>query len=220
MQHIDADLNAVFPVVTERVTRKEKDKETGDEKEIHEEVVRIWAYHSPISKAVFDANYRLLASTKAAMASKGSHYLMSAGPRIAALTFRDEGLRDAESRGRFDDDGRPKSDEVKAFFAEIKRLTTILCPGANGWVMLPVDAAIASGKIDSEDWEEVEAAIVFFCCHWSMAKKADRKRIAQVTASLLNASITSSMLSEYLVSLPRSTQAETSARPVASSVPS
>ncbi len=212
--HIDESLNAVFPALTERVIKQVNGKD------VPEDVVTIWAYHTPISRAVFDANYRILAATKAAMASKGAHYLMSAGPRIAALTFRDEGLRDAEARGRFDDDGKPKDDDVKAFFAELKRLTTILCPTANGWDMLPVDAAISGGKIDAEDWEEVESAIVFFCCHWSMARKADRRRIAQATASLLNASITPSPLSEYIASLPKSTQGVTSAKPVASSVPS
>ncbi|MDP9651711.1 hypothetical protein [Paraburkholderia caledonica] len=212
--HIDESLNAVFPVVTERITKKVEGKD------VHEDIVTVWAYHSPISRAVFDANYRTLAATKAAMSSKGPHYLMSAGPRIAALTFRDEGVRDAEARGKFDDEGNPKDDDVTAFFAEIKRLTTILCPGQNGWDMLPVDAAIAGGRIDKEDWEEVESAIVFFCCHWSMAKKSDRKRIAQATASLLSASITPSPLSEYVGSLQKLTPGATSAKPAASLVPS
>ncbi|WP_430229713.1 hypothetical protein [Paraburkholderia tropica] len=219
MATIDDNINVVFPVITERVTRKEKDDD-GKEKDVYEDVVRIHAFHTPVSKAVFDQNFCLLASTKAAMEGKGRQYLMSAGPRIAALTLRDEGRKDAESRGNVDDNGNPNEDDVRAFFAEIKRLTTILCPGQTGWEMLPVDLAISGGKIDAEDWEEVESAIVFFTCHYSMAKKADRKRIAQATATFLRASTTHSPLSAYLASLPNSTPAETSAPKAASSVPS
>jgi hypothetical protein len=217
---VDESFNVIFPVVTERVVRKEKDKVTGEEKDVAENIVRIHAFHTPISKAVFDQNFALLASTKATLENKGRQYLMSAGPRVAALTLRDEGLRDAESRGNVDDRGNPKDDEVKAFFAELRRLTTILCPGAAGWEMLPVDLAISGGKIDAEEWEEVEAAIVFFCCHWSMAKKVDRQRIGQSTASFLKASTTPSPLSVWVASLPSSTVAATSAVKAASSVPS
>jgi hypothetical protein len=217
--HIDENFNVVFPVVTERVTRKEKDAE-GKDKDVHEDIVRVYAFHTPISKAVFDQNFGLLASTKATLESKGRQYLMSAGPRVAALTLRDEGLRDAEARGRVDDNGNPKDDEIKAFFAELKRLTMVLCPGPSGWEMIPADLAISGGKIDAEDYEELEAAQVFFTCHYSMAKKADRKRIGQATASYLKASITSSALSEYIGSLPNLTQGATSGARAASSVPS
>lgn len=211
---IDENMNVVFPVVTDRVITK------VDGKDKTEDVVRIYAYHTPISRAVFDANFRLLAATKSALASKGAHYLMSSGPRIAALTLQDEGQRDAESRGKYDDNGNVKDDETKAFIAELKRLTTILCPGANGWDMLPVDTAIGSGKIDEEDWQEAFSSIVFFTCHSSMAKKVDRQRVSQATASMLNASITRSPLSEFLASLPTSTPAAPSAPKVVSSVPS
>ena len=219
MAVFDENLNVIFPVITERITKKIKG-EDGKEKDIHEDIVRVHAFHAPISKPVFDLNFRILAATKSALASRGAHYLMSSGPRIATLTLRDEGLRDAESRGRFDDDGKPKDDETRAFLAELKRLTTILCPGVNGWDMLPVDTAIATGKIDEEDWQETEASIVFFTCQRSMSKKVDRERIAKATASLLNASITSSPLSEYVASLQKSTLAHTSAPRVASSDPS
>lgn len=216
---LDENLNVVVPVVTERVTRKEKDAD-GKEKEVTEEVVKVYAFHTPISKAVFDANFRILAATKSALESKGTQYLMSAGPRIAALTLRDEGLRDAESRGNVDDNGRPKANEVEALFAEFRRLTMVLCSSPRGWDMVPVDQAIAGGVIDFEDWEEAEAALVFFTCHYSMAKKASRARIAQATVSLLRASTTPLSLSEYLDSLPRSTPAAISGAKAESSVPS
>lgn len=210
---IDEKRHLVIPIVTEKVTKK------VDGKDVVEDVVRVYAFHSPVSREVFEANYRILAATKSALASKGSHYLMSSGPRIAALTLKDEGQKDAASRGSFDKDGNIVDEETSAFFAEIKRLTMVLCAGANGWDMLPIDTAISAGKIDSEDWEEAIASVVFFTCNYAMARKVDREAAARATASLLGASITSSSITEFLGSLPSSTQAEHT-RPAASSIPS
>jgi len=199
---IDEKRNLALPVVTEKVTKKVEGKD------VTEDVVRVWAFHSPVSREVFEANYRILAATKSALASKGSHYLMSSGPRIAALTLKDEGRRDAADRGSFDKDGNVVDGETAAFFEEIKRLTMVLCAGAHGWDMLPIETAISSGKIDAEDWEEVASSIVFFCCHYAMARKADRETTAKATASLLGASISSSSITEFKDSLPNSTPVE------------
>lgn len=210
---IDERRNLVLPIVTEKVTKK------VDGKDVTEDVVRVYAFHTPVSRAVFEQHYRTLAATKSALAAKGSHYLMSSGPRIAALTLKDEGRKDAADRGSFDKDGNIVDEETTAFFLELKRLTMVLCPGANGWDMLPVDTAISSGKIDSEDWEEVASSIVFFCCHYAMARKADRETTARATASVVGASITSSSITEFLGSLPNSTPAAPM-KPAASSIPS
>jgi hypothetical protein len=210
---IDEKRHLTLPIVTEKVTKK------IDGRDVVEDVVKVWAFHSPISREVFEQHYRVLSATKSALATKGSHYLMSSGPRIAALTLRDEGRKDAAARGSFDEQGNVQDDETPAFFAELKRLTMVLCPGAHGWDMLPVDTAIAGGKIDSEDWEEVASSIVFFCCHYAMARKADRETTARATASLLGASITSSAPTEFVASLPNSTLAEPT-RQAVSSIPS
>lgn len=210
---INEKRNLALPIVTENVTKKVEGKD------VTESVVRVWAFHSPVSREVFEANYRILAATKSALASKGPHYLMSSGPRIAALTLRDEGLKDAAARGSFDKDGNVVDEETSAFFAEIKRLTMVLCAGTNGWEMLPIEAAISSGKIDAEDWGEAESTLVFFTCNYAMAKKADRETAARATASLLGASITSSSITEYLASLQTSTPAEPT-RTAQSSIPS
>lgn len=210
---INEKRNLALPIVTENVTRKVEGKD------VTESVVRVWAFHSPVSREVFEANYRILAATKSALASKGSHYLMTSGPRIAALTLKDEGRKDAAERGSFDKDGNIADEETPAFFEEIKRLTMVLCAGATGWDMLPIETAISAGKIDFEDWEEVASSIVFFCCHYAMARKADRETTARATASLLGASITSSSITEYLASLQTSMPAEPT-RTGQSSIPS
>ncbi|WP_244438768.1 hypothetical protein [Paraburkholderia dilworthii] len=218
---IDENRNLVLPVVTEKITRKVTKKVDGKDvtEEVTEDVVRIHAFHTPVSRAVFEQHYRVLAATKASLSSKGAHYLMGSGPRIAALTLKDEGRKEAISLGMIDERGNVNDDETDALFAEFKRLTTILCPGPNGWDMLPVETAISSGKIDAEDWEETVAAVTFFTCHYAMAKKADRATAANGTASFLGASITSSTPTEFLASLPTLTQdAPTTKTP--SSIPS
>ncbi len=171
----------------------------------------IHAYHSPISREVFEANYRVLAATKSSLTAKGVHFLMDTGPRIASLTLRDEGKKDAADRGELDARGNPLDGGASALEAEIKRLTTILAPSPTGWKNLPVDIAIAQGVIDAEEWDEAASGIAFFTCHFAMAPRANRKRIADATASVLQGSITSSSLSEFVASLPRLTPEESSA---------
>jgi len=199
---INEAMNLVVPVVSD---------ETG---------VKVWAYHTPISRQVFETNYRVLAATKASLMSKGGIYMMDSGPRIAALTLLDEGMRDAEARGRVDKDGRVIDEETPALMAEIRRLTMVLVPGPGGWDLLPIESAVAAGKIDAEDQAETESAIVFFTCICALASKAERKKQASSTASLLTGSITSLSPMEFADSLPNSMKAAPSAQLVVSSVPS
>ena len=113
----------------------------------------VQAFHIPISRDVFEQNFKIIAATKASMFSAGSARAASVGMTIAALTLRDEGATLAGGNG----DGG-----ASALLAEIKRLTTILAPTESGFEQLPVDIAIKQGIIDAEDWREVEAQLVFF----------------------------------------------------------
>lgn len=166
------------------------------------------AFHVPLSREVFEANYRILAATKAALSSKGIYYQMDAGPRIAALTLLDEARKDAEERGNTDDAGQGRDTAGRAILGEIKRLTTIICEGTAGFDPLPVEAAISAGHIDADDWREAESALVFFTCLYSLAPKAAKTKTAEAVASILPGSITASSLSEYASSLQNSTTAE------------
>jgi hypothetical protein len=196
---IDEQRRLVLPIVIDTITNK------AEGKDITESVVHVHAYHVPISKAVYEQNFRILAATRSALASKGQHYLMGSGPRIAALTLKDEGYKDAVVRGMIDDNGKIVDEETPALLAEIKRLTSILCASPNGWDLLPVDVAIQQGKIDEEDWDEAESAIVFFTCHVSMAKKSGRAKAADLMAGLLSGSTTSLPPMEFVGSLPKLT---------------
>lgn len=190
---INSDLNIVVPIRTD---------EKGN--------VLIHGYHTPISRAVFEANYRILAATKSALASKGIHYQMDAGPRIAGLVLKDEAAKDAREVGNVDAEGKPDITGALALLADIKRLTMILIPTVEGWVYKPVDVAIANDFIDDEEWREVESAIVFFTAHYSLAKMSERAAMGRATASVLNAQSTSLSVTEFASSLQMLTNADAS----------
>jgi len=171
------------------------------------------AFHTPISREVFEANYRILAATKASLASKGLHYQAVTGPQIAALALKEEGRKEAEAH---DADGDAGATQL---LEEMKRLTVVLAPGDQGWDKLPVEAAINADVIDKEDWEEVAAQLVFFTCHYWLTKKSDRRGMMDTTASLLDASVTHFTVTDYCDSLRTSTKDADSTRKT-SSVPS
>ncbi len=180
---IDGDLNLVLPVGELKV------------------------YHTPISRQVFEANYKALAVTRVELAGHGLDFQMDAGPRIAALTLMDELRKSGDE------------EKGKAFMTELSRLSMILIPAEQGWEMKPVSVAISSGKLDAEEWREVESAIVFFTAHYSMAKKSERVKMMDAVASLLMGSSTSLACSDFVASLPKPTTDGTIAAQVVSSVP-
>ena len=167
----------------------------------------ISGYHTPVSREVYEANFRALSATKAALFSKGKNYAGEVGPQIAALMFRDEAKRDAEDRGDVSPEGVPNDAGAVAFMGELRRLTLVLAPGANGWEHLPVDVAIARNLIDAEDWREAESGLVFFTCLYSICPRATRQKMALGIAGLLGAAVTSFSPMEYVDSLRTSTQA-------------
>ncbi|MFM0503966.1 hypothetical protein [Paraburkholderia caffeinilytica] len=176
------------------------------------------AYHTPISRQVYEMHYSVINAVKAALSRKGIHYQMGSGPRIANLVLKDEGEKDAAERESFDAKGAVIDDRTPVLLAEIRRLTMLLAPGANGYELIPVDAAISQGKIDEEDWSELEAALVFFTCHAMTARKANRLNIAAATASVLSGSITALSPTAFAASLQTSMKVEPTPK-TASSLP-
>lgn len=164
----------------------------------------VWAYHTPITTEVFQANYRIIAETNARIWGKGLKYAATAGARIAALTLRDVSKADAEE---FD-----TADHGPALLGEIKRLTIVLAPaeGGVGFQPYPVDLAIQRKIIDADDWSEVESAIVFFTVGYAMSKRAARTQFCELISSRIGGSTTSLPPMEFAASLLISTQAETS----------
>jgi len=184
---INGDLRLVIPL---------RAAENGD--------VLAWAYHTPISTQVFDANYRTLAATKAAMFAQGPRYAYEVGAQIAGLRLRDEGRQDALMRGDVDPEGNPNDSGAGALLAEIQRLTMVVAPSPAGWEPTPVGMALQRGGLDPEDWREAESGIVFFTCLWFLTPRSRRPQIGGMAASVQRGSLTSLPLTEWIASLPRS----------------
>ena len=190
---LDSNLNLVVPIRT---------NDNGE--------TLIFGYHTPISRQVFEANYRILAAVKAELASKNIQYQMATGPIIAGLVLIDEAKKNAISDGDVDKNGCAVIDGAIALLADIKRLTMVLLPTETGWVSRPVDSAIATGQIDEDEWSEVESALVFFTCHCALVKRAQRAAMFKATSAVLQGVSTSLTLTEFSDSLPPLTKAEPS----------
>ena len=217
---IGADLRLAFPVrwVELPVLRKLGESDEDWAKREGETTLEpsIWAYHTPINRSVFEANYRAISAAYTSIWSKGQLFVLNTGPIIATLALRSAAREDALESGV-----DMKGDAAMPLLSEIKRLTMIVAPGKSGYDPLPVDVAIRQNVIDAEDWTEAEAAVVFFTCAYWMAKKKDRQSAVEGLARVvLKGSITSSALTEFIASLPTLTRVETSAALIPSLVPS
>jgi len=217
---ITADLRLAFPIRwgERAVTRAagESDADWNARKEQLVSVPLIWAYHTPVSREVFEANYRAIAAANMTLFSKGIGFAAESGPIIATLALRDAARSDAVENG-IDIAGDPATPVL----AEIRRLTMILAPSAQGYDSVPVDVALARGVIDSEDWKEAESSIVFFTCGSWMARRERREAKNSALASVLRGSMTSSAPTEFVAGLQDSTAEKTlAAAPAESSVPS
>ena len=201
---INDALNLVFPIKSEQ--RREPDPRNNG-RYVLVDVPLIWAYHTPLSSEIFQANYRIIAATKHALFARGWAYAAENGPRIAALTLRDAAQADALEWGT--------ENAGQALLRDIRKATTVLAPTASGHSYLPVDIAISQGAISAEDWEEGESALVFFTCIYAMSVRSARRSTAESMAWVLRGSITSSSLMEFAASLQPSTQGATSLAPAA-----
>lgn len=179
---------------------------------------RLYAYHTPLSPAAFHGYYRLLAQAHADFLAGGNYFQLE-GPRIAADLVRDKAAQDAAQRGDVDAAGHGSDAQAVSLFAELKRLTVIGVTKPEGWVPLPVDAAIREHALDPDDWDEVLSELVFFTCYVALATHRKRAETIRALALLLGADTTSSEPTAFLASLPTSTPAAATP-PATSSVPS
>lgn len=175
----------------------------------------VYAYHTPISRQVFEMNYRLIGGTLAMLQSK------SVGTNVvdvATLALKDIGRRDAQEWGLAPGLSIEDGGAAVPLLAEIKRLTSVVVPSATGYQAIDVERAIANKFIDAEDWAEAESALVFFTCGFA-TKRRSLPAWAADLASPLGGSITSSTPSDWANSLGASTKAPEPSAPMESAIP-
>jgi hypothetical protein len=109
-----------------------------------------YVHSTPLSRAAFDAHYRLIAATFASLQQQG--IVEYAGPSIAASELR------KIAADRKDDAG------AQALLNEIYRLSVYVFQGVNGWEQMPFSQAAMPqvGLLDEDDVAEVTNGLTFF----------------------------------------------------------
>ena len=149
-----------------------------------------YVHSIPLARATFEANYRLVAATFAAIFDEGLGEL--AGPRVAALI-----LKEVAQGKRLD---------PQPLLNEIKRLSCFIRPGETGWEQVPLAQAEQGRLISEDDMADVMSAIVFFTVAWAMWPKVKRAMLMAGAARLWGAETSSSQPTEWIASLKTSTE--------------
>jgi hypothetical protein len=181
-------------------------------------VATLWAYHTPLSRDLFEANYRIIAAANDQLTATDGLPNRS-GPAVATFALRDAAKRDAAQWGSLDEQD---PGGFNALMAAIRNATNVLVPAESKWQYMPVPTAIDRKVIDQDEWTEAESAISFFTCVWPMMPRRARQspRMLSYLALVLGASTTSLTLTDFAASLPISTPSVTSGAAAVSSVPS
>lgn len=95
------------------------------------------------------------------------------------------------------------------FLGEIRRLANVVMPAANGWETMTFEEA-AQKHLSEDEADEILNAIAYFTLALSFHSTEDRAAVVAGAALLWNGRTTSSPFTEFLASLPTSTQAENS----------
>jgi hypothetical protein len=155
----------------------------------------VHVHSSPIAREIFEDNYLVISRAFTAVYTNGLGPVT--GPRVAALLLREE----AKKLGVWER-------TQQSLMAEIYRLTNVIAPGDGGWETMPYDIAKKRGVLDEDSAAEVENCIVYFICASSIHLRAEMAVALEGLNTLWSAQTTLSNCTEYMRSLPISTQEE------------
>jgi len=165
-------------------------------------------YSTPISRIVFEQFYDELGAvfTKLFGEAGSAHVALSA-PQLAYAALK----KISTDKGTWD--------QVKnGLINEIGRLTTVLHAGDKGWQQTTYDQAIKTKLLDEDTESEVMSALIFFTSIVWVAPKGLAQGFLEMASALRQWELTSSGITEYLSSLPTSTETETSVTATSSRV--
>jgi len=194
---ISRDLNLVLPVDTDSGT--------------------VYVHSAPISYEVFEKYFLVLTKTFSAIYQEGLNAI--GGPRAAALLLKRIAQQTVgDERGTNAWDG---SDGVEnGLMNEIRRLTNVVMPvgsssvvlesdppvmAPGGWETIPFYDVINRNLLSRQDIAEVEGVVCFFIVSSACHQRKILPSFLDAMASLLDARIVPSSVSEYARSLPTST---------------
>lgn len=195
---IDRRLNLVVPILDE------EGKKTV-----------AYVHSTPLAEQTVEAHFLLLGHTFSAIFNQGLG--AAAGPGVALRLLK----RIAESDKIWTNaDG--SAGPAQMLVEEIRRLSLVITPGEPGrdWLQLPLDVAVAQGKLSAEDRAEVENAIVFFIAVSATLPRAQRREMLMAACELWGAQLSSSNATAFASSLKTSTApASTGEKPLAHAPP-
>ena len=155
----------------------------------------IYVHSMPISREVFEANFLVI--SKAFTALFAQQLNVRSGPRVAHLMLR----QTAQEMGIWDT-------VQGSLMAEIRRLSNVLMPGANGWDTVPYQDALNRKLINQDDASEAEGAICFFILTSAMFKKRNLESFLEAACDLWGMSVTLLNVTDYGNSLTKLTTDE------------
>jgi hypothetical protein len=197
MTRIDKNLNLVIPL----------------ESDTHG---NLFVHSTPISRALYKTHYRVFAKTYSQMLIDG--VTAGAGPAVARLALesvsREMGQSERDPEGIWPQVQR----EV---MNEIVRLTNVAIASKDGgYESLPLATAYARGIFDEEDRDHIEGKLVFFLLETSLHPKDQALGMLNFIGGMWGLQTTALSFTDYLNSLPKSTQAVSSgATPEAQTAP-
>lgn len=152
----------------------------------------LYVHATPISRAIFETYYLVLAKAWSALVGHGLN--TAAAPGVALLLLRET----AQAMDRW----QGANGIEQGLLPEIFRLTNVLMPSPQGYQVVPFEEVRRNKSIDDDDLAEVENILVFFTLASVVPPKRDREGIIVGIAAVWNAQTTSSNSTEYLNSLP------------------
>lgn len=162
-----------------------------------QETPRAYVFATPISRAVFEAHFALLAKTFAMI--QGDGYGAVAGPRVASLLLREVATREY---------GPEAAEKSVPLVKEIRRLTNVLVREGGKWAILPYETSRTDPAVlDEDEVAEVDNALVFFIALSAMVKRAHLRANLDWPARIWGAQVSSLSATAFLASLPISTPA-------------
>lgn len=168
---------------------------------------RVYVHSTPVSEDVFDRHFLLMSRTFAAIVATGMGEI--AGPRVALKMLR-------RMAGQMKAD-----DEAEALVNEIRRTSTFLSPGADGYDIVTLHEALERDLMDRTDASEVENAVAFFTVYSAMQRRRDLAETLDGLAELWGARTSSLNSTEYAASMRTPTPvASTGGTATPSSIPS
>ncbi len=159
---------------------------------VRENNERIYIHSLPISREVFESFHSVLSKAFSTLTNNGINI-------IACLSTAKLALMDAARE--LDAVERTQNGLIN----EIRRISTVLYTGTNGWDSIMLSDAIKRGIIDDDELDEVENALVFFILSSRLFLKAQRPIILEGLTSLTGFVITSLGNTDWLDSLEKPT---------------